>query len=506
MLFGGKDKNMKLTKRILATVLALVMLVPLLAGCSSTEIEYLDMLVDMYKKSELSEAKSEVVITPNREIVAELLNTYGYSVSAEALPEVIYITMTAQNDTNQNVQIGDMVISVPGIIELGYKAVVTADVTYVGDFYIKSDSIDIESLIYSYASTDETAFLAYNAFLGLSDIKFIEIPTSQDENSVTVKLNSDDYEWYIEAFKALFSDFSVGAVSKTDNGFKFTYTAESIYNIIKNGISYLANNADALVDFIVKVIDKNRTLILSINPEILPEDIDFIIEELKNSEYVNELKVALEEIATKLITEDAANAVSAFDGSFINIEVVEKDGIVTTNTEAVFSFAGLVFGTVDSMSVETPVEEIAFPELNGYSATIESLSGYFDTYGYLAESHPLETMLITWDGYEGLSQVYGTFADVDMLVALGLYDFHNIDGSMYLPMRRICERFGEVVDWDPELGRAYVIRGEEKIDMTGVLIGGRTFIKIRDFEKLGYLVDYQVDENGVPWAILAPQA
>lgn len=496
---------MKMTKRILAAVLALVMLVPLISGCSSTEIEYLDMLVNVYKNTEMSESKTEMVITPNREIIAELLNYEGYAVPAEALPEAIYITMTAQNDRNQNVQIGDMVISVPGIIELGYKAVVTADVTYVGDFYIESDVIDIDSLIYSYTSTDETAFLAYNALLGLSDIKFIEIPTAKDESSATVTLNGDEYEWYINAFKALFSDFSVGAVSKTDNGFKFTYTAESVYEIIKDGVSYLVNNTDALIDFIVKVIDKNRTLILGIDPELLPEDIDLLIEELKNSEYVNELKAILEELAIKLITEDAANAVSAFDGSFINIEVMEKDGIVTTNTESVFSFAGLVFGTIDSMSTVTPVEELTFPELNGYSATIESLSGYFDTYGYLAESYPLETMLITWDGYEGLSQVYGTFADVDMLVALGLYDFHNIDGSMYLPMRRICERFGEVVDWDPELGRAYVIRGGTKIDMTGVLIGGRTFIKIRDFEKLGYFVDYQVDENGVPWAILAPQ-
>jgi len=113
-------------------------------------------------------------------------------------------------------------------------------------------------------------------------------------------------------------------------------------------------------------------------------------------------------------------------------------------------------------------------------------------------------MSITWNGTEGTAQVYGTLLGDESgdKYALGLYDFHNIDGSMYLPMRRICERFGEVVDWDAVNGKAYVVRGEEKIDMTGVIIGDKTFIKIRDFEKLGYLVDYQVDENGAPWALI----
>ncbi len=119
-----------------------------------------------------------------------------------------------------------------------------------------------------------------------------------------------------------------------------------------------------------------------------------------------------------------------------------------------------------------------------------------------AENPPI-AMKITWHGESGQAQVFvRPVGEKESNFDDGLYDFHNIGGSMYLPMRKICERLGEIVDWDPVLGRAYVVRGENRIDMTGKLINGTTFIKIRDFEKLGYLVDYYVDGEGKPWATL----
>jgi len=41
--------------------------------------------------------------------------------------------------------------------------------------------------------------------------------------------------------------------------------------------------------------------------------------------------------------------------------------------------------------------------------------------------------------------------------------------------------------------KAYVIRGNEKIDMTGVIVDSRTMVKVRDFEKLGYKITYTLD-------------
>lgn len=65
-----------------------------------------------------------------------------------------------------------------------------------------------------------------------------------------------------------------------------------------------------------------------------------------------------------------------------------------------------------------------------------------------------------------------------------------IDNRTYLPLRKIAETFEENVGWDSAQGKAYVLKNARKIDMTGTIIKGRTYIKIRDFEKLGYKVDW----------------
>ena len=305
-------------------------------------------------------------------------------------------------------------------------------------------------------------------------------------------------------FVKLYAGFETGAVSKIENGFKISFTAKDMFDLLRNSIAYFYENTDAVVEYTVEFIEMYRDLLLSSDPDMTNEDIDLVIETLRGEEFEGEFKTLIEELSATFDSAEAAELVSAFDGSYMDIQISESNGAIAADTEAVIAIGGLVFAKVEEASVKTPADEITIPELDGYTATLEGLIGFYNSYTLLAESQPLESMLITWDGTEGMSQVYGTFADVESPIALGLYDFHNIGGSMYLPMRRICERFGEVVDWDPELGRAYVVRGDTKIDMTGVLIDGRTFIKIRDFEKLGYFVDYQVDENGTPWAILCP--
>ncbi len=68
---------------------------------------------------------------------------------------------------------------------------------------------------------------------------------------------------------------------------------------------------------------------------------------------------------------------------------------------------------------------------------------------------------------------------------------HLIDGSVYLPLRQIMESAGYEVSWDGEARKAYVTVSGEKIDMTGTIIGDRTYVKVRDFEKLGATVDYE---------------
>ncbi len=497
---------MKMTKRILAAVLALVMIAVTFTGCSSVELDYLDMVVKNYKNVGTYEAKSEAVITLNRQVIAEMLNSNDEEVaySADDIPEKIYVTVTAMSDSKEYLQFQEIDVSVPGIVDLGFEYILTPEAAYIGDFYITSEVIDIEGMLAEEAAADEDMFILYNALLGLSDIKYVALPITENGDVTVDFVDATTYERLIEAIKKLYAGFETGAVSKTENGFKISLTAKDMFDLFKNSIAYLCENTDALTEYTVEFIEMYRDVLLSADPDMTNEDIDLVIEELRGEEFAYELETLLEELGAIFDSAESEELVSAFDGSYMDIQIGESNGVTAVDTEAVIAIGGLVFAKVEEASVTKRVEEITLPELDGYTATVEGLIGFYNSYTLLAESQPLESMLITWDGTEGMSQVYGTFTDVEAPIALGLYDFHNIGGSMYLPMRRICERFGEVVDWDPELGRAYVVRGDTKIDMTGVLVDGRTFIKIRDFEKLGYFVDYQVDENGTPWAILCP--
>ena len=68
-----------------------------------------------------------------------------------------------------------------------------------------------------------------------------------------------------------------------------------------------------------------------------------------------------------------------------------------------------------------------------------------------------------------------------------------IDNSVYLPLRQIMENAGYEVSWDGEQRKAYVTVAGEKIEMTGVIVNDRTYVKIRDFEKLGATIEYTED-------------
>jgi len=65
-----------------------------------------------------------------------------------------------------------------------------------------------------------------------------------------------------------------------------------------------------------------------------------------------------------------------------------------------------------------------------------------------------------------------------------------INGRTYLPLRKVAESLGEQVGWDSAWYQPYVERNGQRIYMTGLLINDRAYIKMVDFEKLGYQITW----------------
>lgn len=63
-----------------------------------------------------------------------------------------------------------------------------------------------------------------------------------------------------------------------------------------------------------------------------------------------------------------------------------------------------------------------------------------------------------------------------------------INGSTYVPARQIGELFGEKISYDQK--GAFAVQNGERIDLKGQIIEGRTYVKVRDFEKMDYNVKW----------------
>jgi len=70
----------------------------------------------------------------------------------------------------------------------------------------------------------------------------------------------------------------------------------------------------------------------------------------------------------------------------------------------------------------------------------------------------------------------------------GTMEVHLANNYTYLPLRLIGESLGEEIGWDQASFQAYALQNGQRIYMTSLYFNNRAFIKIRDFERLGYTV------------------
>jgi len=108
--------------------------------------------------------------------------------------------------------------------------------------------------------------------------------------------------------------------------------------------------------------------------------------------------------------------------------------------------------------------------------------------------NPVTGVSVLW-GWEGDSEAILTKERAEESFFTESYDediteYVVKDGRAYLPLRVICEALGETVEWNNAEKTAYVVREDGKTEMSGVLQDGKSFISVRDFEKLDYIVEF----------------
>lgn len=200
-----------------------------------------------------------------------------------------------------------------------------------------------------------------------------------------------------------------------------------------------------------------------------------------------------------------------FNNSHVTSTLYSDNGAVSEDFELCVTNGSVTLATVKYKSVTekygaeiaTPAQKVPFgkrltPEIMqnkvGYekatSIGVESIEIKWDS-----EMHPEDSLLkITYPEFSvsyksdasaegGEEEFYGSVTTSAQL----------LDGSVYLPLRQLMENAGYEVSWDDAARKAYVTVNGKKIEMTGVIINNKTYVKVRDFEKLGAKVDYVED-------------
>lgn len=219
------------------------------------------------------------------------------------------------------------------------------------------------------------------------------------------------------------------------------------------------------------------------------------------------------------------------DKSYEESVIYEKNGVITETSKIVIADAkaeyislsftnevskydGTVMAAADVVPFDKRVEMVEIDNKMGYEAAVEKGVHSIDI-SWNAVMYPEDSELIILNPYFYINYNSSmiesikndpAFAQLDketQELLLGMYDesdheyktcdstAHLVDNSVYLPLRQIMENAGYEVSWDAEARKAYVTVNGTKVEMTGVIINDRTYVKIRDFEKLGAKVEYE---------------
>ncbi|MDD2498236.1 MAG: copper amine oxidase N-terminal domain-containing protein, partial [Desulfitobacteriaceae bacterium] len=282
----------------------------------------------------------------------------------------------------------------------------------------------------------------------------------------------------------VYDNYQTGLVRKTDKGYAFSVDPEGAVKCFQSILVYTINNIEkfgaCLTDSITALTD-DQMRVLGLEPNIKNEILSMIdpfvanVKENRSNylEFINEIGNEKEYI-------------DAFKGSEITMSL-EKEVPETYATTTLFR---IVFQdpvdadnkfdcSINSQSVMSACEpfDVIIPEQG--VITIAEL-----------EKRMSQVMSIK-TGNGDYTLTYGPES------IIGRTEVKMINNQTYLPLREVGEALNESVNWDGKMRRAYVERNGRQIDMTGTNINSRIFIKIRDFEKLGYQVQWEAETKTV---------
>ena len=319
------------------------------------------------------------------------------------------------------------------------------------------------------------------------------------------------YDTLMEAF----SGFNSGVTKPISNGYAIEITPETAVGFIDNLYKYVMENKARIHKELIKLYDSLQEYSVETEPGDYEYDEDYEFDEDYDNDYYDyDQWYPLGSIASdKAYYDEMIDGISEayklfgpweheyykllFKGSHLNMQLTKNGGKYTQGVDMdlqyrgkpLFSMKGSISQTINN-DIEQETAQTSNPvSLDDLDTLINKTEKEIN---YVKKA---ELSWWKWSYYDKEETSRWTSVSFELVEGRNsdYMEMYNEGGTVYVPMRRMLEWFAEEVTWDNAVKKAYVLKAGEKIEMDGKIIDDKMYIRVREFEKLGYTVDYKYD-------------
>lgn len=500
-------------KKVLVIVLTMLLAIGIMTGCSQAELIALNAYTDM-AAWETTQQSGTITAEINREQLAKLISAFAAEwesdISAEDANEIsssifqsLKIDYTAEADVKAQKIFADFDVTLDGEL-------------YPLEVYFEGNKITVAKetfgsvmkLMDKYGLTENETY-TYVEFLNeyTGDKDSLQISLGEDANyyteqqNIAAELGNNVTALAADFIKTAFSDYTSTLSSPEGNGVKFEVTYEKLVKEFGSLLGYYIGHKDKIADAWDTAVTSYAKIFENLfsyhgaDVEIAEDNQEFLPEMKADSILPSaaDLTGALEEVQEAL--NESSTLKDIVSGANLSCTIIPtgKDAY-DMKYDVALPYQNIDIIKINMTDHRKKIDKIAERQYN--SAVLND----FDTEykNFMNGKYPVTDAKLRWYGDEEMYKEI-TFYRKNLSCTL-YYDYTwelsiEIDDRIYVPMRTIAEGLGYEVQWDSENEKAYVLDGDSRIDMSGFVREDTTYIKVRDFEKLGCTVDYV--QNGL---------
>ncbi|GEM_PF-602089 len=484
-------------KRKISLFLAVFMLISMLAGCNVNEIGYMNLSAEMNKLTQI-EIKNSTQIEIPKEITGKDVNSkLDIDIQGEANIDdfnkaYLNLNIKFELDGKGNTSpIKFMMIDNKFYVS---KNILSEMLKFRDDLNLELDETEVliaEKLVEELKDVEYIVLPNQYGISGMEELKNSNISVTYKDNKAIIESAK---KYLTNAFKGFESKF----IKKTGNGYIMELNAKDVWSFVSRLVKYISENKELIFDETIKYLE---TVYANMEIKEGAEAVDTksAIEEfkaLKEDFYkgIDEIYKSIETMETE-DKEELDKIINMFGQSYLKNEIYKEGNTYGQKIDAKIIVEGILSGSIKSKTTISPkaVKNALAPNKAITTEEIDELNKKLEN-----KYNPVKIIEISW--YRDYPE---DGADIDIYRANGNADYTNQpyvmkDGRIYLPFEDIFEVLVEKNQWywSAENNRAYFLLSDgQEFYMEGLTINGEAMIRVKDFEQLGFTVEYIQGED-----------